>query len=182
MEQPRKREVADAYDAMGGRIYDLRYAEEQEAKYRAILEAATPQPSDQVLDLGCGTGLLHEGITSTYIGLDVSSSLLRTAYDRGGRVSKIHFACGDAESPPFRDGVFDMIFAVTLIQNTPEPGRVLSEVERLGLPSCVAVVTGLKKAFSKGDFEKLIGDAGFSSSFFLEKEELKDWIAFSTCR
>jgi len=182
MEQPRKREVAEAYDAMGGRIYDLRYAEEQDAKYGVILETVTPKPHDLVLDLGCGTGLLLERIKSTYVGLDVSSSLLRSASARGGMLSRVHLAIGDAESPPFRDRVFNVIFAVTLIQNTPEPGRVLSEAEGLGKPGCVSVVTGLKKAFTKEGFEKLIGDAGFESRFFLEKEGLKDWIAFSKRR
>lgn len=182
MEPPKKREVAKAYDAMGGRIYDLRYAEEQDAKYRAILETRAPRPHDTVLDLGCGTGLLLERLASTYVGLDVSSSLLQTAYNRNSGRSYVYLACGDAESPPFRDSVFDMIFAVTLIQNIPEPGRVLSEFERMGKPGCLSAVTGLKKAFSRDDFEKLIEDAGFRSSFLHENSELNDWIAFSTCR
>ena len=32
MDRDTKREVAEAYDALGGRKYDLRYAEEQESK------------------------------------------------------------------------------------------------------------------------------------------------------
>ncbi|GAG34282.1 unnamed protein product, partial [marine sediment metagenome] len=58
MDRDTKRKVAEAYDALGGRIYDLRYAEEQESKYRLLLERIRPEAADVVLDVGCGTGLL----------------------------------------------------------------------------------------------------------------------------
>ena len=53
-----KREVKDSYDDLGGRLYDLRYEEEQRKKYETMLAEVEVSERETVLDNGCGTGLL----------------------------------------------------------------------------------------------------------------------------
>jgi len=77
-----KREVKDSYNDLGGRLYDLRYEEEQRRKYETMLAEVEVNEREIILDDGCGTGLLFEYIDATIIGLDVSSGLLSIALSR----------------------------------------------------------------------------------------------------
>jgi ubiquinone/menaquinone biosynthesis C-methylase UbiE len=176
MGEPDKREVADSYDTLGGRIYDLRYTEEQRAKYEALLERMTPKPDDLALDLGCGTGLLTERLESHAVGLDISASLLSTALSRLQGRARSHLVMGDVGVLPFRDSSFDKVFSVTVLQNTPDPLASIIEMKRVSREK--AGVTVLKKAFTKKIFKTLLGKGRFSSFDILDSTGLNDWIAF----
>ncbi len=173
-----KRKVKEEYDALGGRVYDLRYGEEQMAKYRLILKHLDPSPPKVVLDDGCGTGLLMERLETCCVGLDLSESLLEAARSRLGASPLLHMVQGDSETLPFRGQTFDIIFAVTLIQNTPKPGEALKEMRRVGKRGSEIVITTLKKAFDVGEFRHLVYNEGLKISKFLDEKEVNDWIAF----
>ena len=175
MGEPDKREVADAYDILGGRIYDLRYTEEQSAKYEALLERMTPEPDDVALDIGCGTGLLIERLESQTVGLDISASLLSTARSKLRKREWSYLLMGDAGALPFRFSSFDMVFSVTVLQNTPDPPSSVKEMKRVG--RAIAGVTALKKAFTKESFEALLMEARFASIEVLDSSGLNDWVA-----
>ena len=175
MGEPDKREVADAYDTLGGRIYDLRYAEEQSAKYEALLEAMTPKLDDIALDIGCGTGLLTERLESQAVGLDISASLLSTARAKLQRRKRAYLVMGDAGALPFRFSTFDTVFSVTVLQNTPDPLFFVMEMKRVGRKT--AGVTALKKAFTRESFKLLLEEGGFSSFEVLDSSGLNDWVA-----
>jgi malonyl-CoA O-methyltransferase len=175
MGEPDKREVAVKYDALGGRIYDLRYSEEQGAKYDALLTTMTPGPREIALDIGCGTGLLAERLESRIIGLDISAVLLSTALSRLRGKGSSHLVRGDAEALPFRDSSIDQVYSVTLLQNVPDPLSALLEMRRVG--RAIAGVTGLKKVFTEESFRLLLEEGGFSSFVILDSYGLNDWIA-----
>ena len=175
MGEPDKHEVADAYDALGGRIYDLRYTEEQGAKYEALLDRMTPEPDEIALDMGCGTGLLTERLESQAVGLDISASLLSTAQARLHGRERSHLVMGDAGALPFRDSSFDVVFSVTVLQNTSDPLSSVKEMKRVGRAK--AGVTALKKAFTRESFEALLREARPVSFELLDSGSLNDWIA-----
>jgi len=175
MGEPDKREVADAYDILGGRIYDLRYTEEQSAKYEALLEAMTPEPDDIALDIGCGTGLLAERLESQAVGLDISFSLLSTARRKLRRNERVHLVMGDAGALPFRSSSFDIVYSITVLQNTPDPLSSVMEMKRVG--RATAGVSALKKAFTRESFEGLLTEARLSSFVVLDSPGLNDWVA-----
>jgi ubiquinone/menaquinone biosynthesis C-methylase UbiE len=176
MGDPKKRDIAAQYDALGGEIYNIRYTEEQRVKYDMLLERIEPQPDDIVLDVGCGTGLLTQRLESQAVGIDISSSLLSTALSRLRGKKSAQFIMGDAEHPPIRSSSIDKIFAVTLLQNTPNPRSVLLEIKRVG--RATAGVTALKKAFTRESFEKTLSQADFSSVEVVDSKGSNDWIAF----
>ena len=172
-----KREVKESYDKLGGRLYDLRYEEEQREKYETILAEVEVTKHEIILDNGCGTGLLLEYLRTTAVGLDISSSMLSKAKTRIQGVCDRHLIQGDAENLPLRDHVFSKVFAITLIQNTPNRARALEEISRVGYADTLVVVTALKKAFSEETFRHIIESSGFVITNFTIDEKLSDIIA-----
>lgn len=173
----RKRKIKESYDNLGGRLYDIRYEEEQVRKYEIMLAEVEVKMHEITLDDGCGTGLLFDHLDTAIVGLDISSSLLTNALSRTRGAFDRHLIQGDAENLPLRDHVFSLVFAVTLIQNTPNQVRSLKEVSRVGCEGATIIVTALKKAFSAESFMGIIQKAGYTIVSLLIDERLSDYIA-----
>jgi len=171
-----KKRVKKMYDELGGKIYDLRYHEEQLLKYDEVLRRLRLKLDEIILDAGCGTGLLLEKIDGVYVGLDLSSSLLSYTYQKARPLTDKHLLQGDAESLPLRDGVFEMLFSFTLLQNLPEPTRALSELRRVSHRDASIGITALRKAYSSDAFYSILIDSGFNSPTILDTDS-HDWIA-----
>jgi len=175
-----KQRIRESYDALGGRLYDDRYRLEQEAKYDEILRHATTTTHDLVLDDGCGTGLLLERLQCHRVGVDLSHNLLSMAHSRLKEGGQTYLIQADADHLPFRDQVFDKAFAVTLIQNTPDPEHALKEMRRVAQVGSEVIVTALKKSFTLRGFRQLLASSGLTLKSFVGVDELKDWIALVT--
>ena len=170
-----KRSVKRRYDLTAG-MYDARYAEEQEAKYHAAL--ADTKPTGLVLDLGCGTGLLFSHIASkatNIVGVDVSKGLLLQARTLGN----VDLIQADADHLPFKNDVFNAVFAFTVLQNMPKPLETLMEIRRTARNDAVVTVTGLKKTFSTKALEKLLRHAELHVVSVKDEEKLKCHVASS---
>lgn len=157
-----KRDVMHRYD-LTAHIYDMRYAEEQTAKIEAVIESVNMEKESSVLDVGCGTGLLFSYVANkaeAIVGLDISRKILLQAKKHAKKFANVHLILADADNMPLKEDVFSHIFALTLIQNTPNPLKTLNEIERVTREYVVIVVTGLKKKFSIKAFERLLHDAG----------------------
>jgi ubiquinone/menaquinone biosynthesis C-methylase UbiE len=176
-----KREVKQRYDSTA-HIYDRRYAEEQTAKIEAALEHVNMQKHGLVLDAGCGTALLFNHFANkaeALVGLDISRRILMQAKNRERQLSDAHLIWGDADNMPLKEDVFDYVFAVTLIQNTPNPINTLNEIKRVAKTDALVVITALKKKFTLEDLKELLRDAGLSV-IALQSENLNCHVA--VCR
>lgn len=173
-----KRQIIKSYDALGGRIYDIRYRDEQETKYGVVLEKIDISPRDIVLDDGCGTGLLLRRLNAHGVGLDFSSSLLSMARVRIRGKCKVHLIQADADCLPFRNATFHRVFAVTLVQDTPNPEKTLREILRVGRRNSQFAITALKKAFTRDKFKKVLENTGFTFVYPIFDGNLKDYFAF----
>lgn len=139
--------------------YDELYAQEQKAKIETALEKVRIAYNSLILDCGCGTGLLFEYVADkakTIVGLDISRGVLEKAKKRAKKFGNVHLVLADADHQPFKDSVFSHIFAVTLLQNMPNPEETLIELKRVAMENAFFVVTGLKKKFSRASFEVLL--------------------------
>ncbi len=160
-EWSQKRSVMRRYD-LTAKIYDMRYAEEQAAKIEVALknlESLNMERQSLVLDEGCGTGLLFNYVTDKaemVVGLDISRKILAEAKRRSEKLDNVHLVLADSDYAPFKDSVFSHVFAITLIQNIPNPEKTLAEAKRVARENAVIVVTGLKKKFSLSFFEDLL--------------------------
>lgn len=175
-----KRKILRSYNALGGRIYDIRYDTEQEAKYEVILDSLRPRSEDVILDDGCGTGLLLHRLNAYNVGLDFSSALLSKARVRLKEKTGTHLVQADADRLPFRPSIFNMVFAITLIQNSSRPELTLGEMRRVARPDSRVGVTALKKAFSIDKFRKTLENSGLARFYILKDDGHKDWFAFVT--
>lgn len=178
----KKRRVIRYYNRLA-RTYNLVYGQEQELKIIESLKAINLNEKDIVLDAGCGTGLLFShinGLVETLIGIDISPGILKAAMklvnNMGGK-STITLIRADADFLPFKEGVFDKVFAITLLQNMPNPASTLSEIARVAKANSEIIVTGLKKFFLKEDFLRVLSEAGMNPSIIDAGEGVKCYIA-----
>ena len=160
-----KRSIIEYYDRLAD-IYDSLYGGEQKAKIKVIFKVMNVEAGRLVLDIGCGTGLLMEYLVADsgcLVGVDLSVKSLRRARERLRRLGAeqdVLLIRADAENLPFRSEVFDKIFALTLLQNTPSPRRALREIIRVAKDKSQAIVTGLRKYFTIDEFRGLISSFG----------------------
>ena len=178
----KKRSVMRRYE-LTAEMYDNRYAEEQTAKIIAALKNLT-EPNGHSLDAGCGTGLLFNYVANEArltVGIDISKKTLMLALRRirDMKISNVFLVQADMDNMPFDTGVFGRIFSMTVLQNSPDPGRTLAEIKRVGKHDVVFVITGLKNIFSKVAFRHLLKNAGMRIVTFEEKD-LKCYVAICT--
>jgi SAM-dependent methyltransferase len=98
---------------------------------RAILDALALGPSDRLLEVGCGGGLLlRDGLASgaAVTGLDHSEDMVRLAHERAPGAQVV---LGDAEKLPFANGSFTAIAMSVVFLFLPEPVAVLRECRRV---------------------------------------------------
>jgi SAM-dependent methyltransferase len=97
-----------------------------------VVEWLSPQPGEQILDLGCGDGQLSARIAASgasVVGLDASPQMAAAARSRGIEVHE-----GSAESMPFADRTFDAVFSNAALHWVRNHNAMLAEVRRVLKP------------------------------------------------
>ncbi len=90
-----------------------------------------------VLEVGCGTGLLLERFRSfarSAKGIDLSPGMLERARARGLDVVQ-----GSATELPFADGAFDVACSFKVLAHIPDVDRALAEMARVVRPGGVVI-------------------------------------------
>jgi|WetSurMetagenome_2_1015567.scaffolds.fasta_scaffold30590_4 ubiquinone/menaquinone biosynthesis C-methylase UbiE len=176
-----KRKIMQRYDVTA-EMYDERYTDEQQRKYKKAMENVTVA-SLAVLDVGCGSGLFFNqvideaGIT---VGIDISHKLLLKAKERVNAFQNAFLLQADADHLPFRDGFFGAVFAFTVLQNMPKPSETLSELKRVSKKDGKLVVTGLKKAFPLEKFLDVLENSGLKIVTFVDEDAVNCYVAVLT--
>ena len=107
-EWDQKRKIIRRYD-LTAQMYDARYGEEQEAKYKVAMEGLNVSSRSLILDVGCGTGLFFTHVAekaNMVVGVDISSKLLAKAKERARNFCNVHLVRGDADHLPFKEHSF----------------------------------------------------------------------------
>jgi ubiquinone/menaquinone biosynthesis C-methylase UbiE len=148
------------------------------ARNRWAVQLLDVQPTDRVIELGCGPGVAIAGLASRaveglVVGVDHSQVMIRQARRRNraaikaGRVRLIHTP---VESLTIGDGQFDAALAVNTLGMWPEPSARLREVARLLRPGGrIALVsqprcpgaTAATSATAANELADLLTKAGF---------------------
>jgi SAM-dependent methyltransferase len=93
----------------------------------------------RVLDLGCGAGwsaaVLAEG-GAEVVGLDLDITGVAAAATRAPRV-----LVADAARTPFPNETFDAVFCSNVVEHTPDPRALITEIERVLRPEGWAYVS-----------------------------------------
>jgi ubiquinone/menaquinone biosynthesis C-methylase UbiE len=125
------------------RVYDLPAV--QRAVYRpvqdAVVDRLRPLDAGQVLDLGCGTGILSarmvDELAVPVVGCDYSAGMLDEAAARTRRVAWVQ---GDALVLPLRDASVDVITSTEAFHWFPDPAGALAEIRRVLRPGGTLLV------------------------------------------
>ncbi len=95
------------------------------------------QPGEKVLELGCGTGSMWQGVAlpaGCHVTLtDLSTGMLDTARRSTAHLSADYIVC-DAMALPWEDAVFDVVIANMMLYHVPDIGKALSEIRRVLKP------------------------------------------------
>lgn len=103
----------------------------------------------RLLEVGCGTGhwsqyFADKGFDVT--GIDISEAMLRVA--RKKSIANVGFQLANAENLPFADNQFDVAAAITALEFTAHPKRVLSEMARCVKTRGGTLIVGALNALS----------------------------------
>jgi SAM-dependent methyltransferase len=102
---------------------------------RVIVDSATLQAGERVLDLGCGTGnaaLLAVALQAQVTGVDPAARLLEVARSRAvTEAADITFLPGEAASLPIGDASMDVILSVFAVIFAPDPVAAAAEMSRV---------------------------------------------------
>lgn len=107
------------------------------AEFERDLFSAHISANALCLDIGCGEGRTTRALAGqprrSVIGLDFSVEMLRVAKVSNAPIN-VHYCAGDAMGLPFADGTFDVVLAVTTLNNVPDLSRSLQEMSRVLRP------------------------------------------------
>jgi len=119
----------------------LREAWWDDAFTEFLAETLKPRPGNRILDVGCGEGLAEVAIGQRHIsqvrlvGVDLFLSKVMAARQATASHNlRAQFAAGDAARLPFRDGAFDSIYSVAVLQHVRDVEAAVSEFARVTAP------------------------------------------------
>ena len=174
----KKRSVMRRYN-LTAQMYDERYCEEQEAKYKAALDGVNLVCNSVVLDVGCGSGMFFSKVAdkvASLVGVDVSRGLLLLAKERAKTYPSASIIQADADHLPFKRDLFSHVFAFTVLQNMPKPALTLQELKLVSKKDAFFVVTGLKAAVSLEAFGQVLETAGLRAVSLRDDEALRCYV------
>lgn len=105
-----------------------------------LVELFQPQPGQQLLDVGCGTGVdvftLAERVIpgGSVTGVDSAPELIQAASDRTAPGYPVRFQVADAHRLPFADNQLDGARSERVLQHVADPGQAIAELVRVTKP------------------------------------------------
>jgi SAM-dependent methyltransferase len=97
------------------------------AMYRAeVLARVQGLYGRDILEVGCGEGMMFDGTGTTPVQMDVSLTRIERAVGKGR-----FLLCADGYQLPFARDSFDVVLLVAVLEHTREPWRILAEARRV---------------------------------------------------
>jgi len=177
-----KKEIQSRYNATA-EGYDRRYRDIQTRKYQLIFKSISIDLTEKVLDIGCGTGSLFSFLENSHMkkyGIDFSWDSLKKLQDKVNRSRTIQVVCGDVENLPFQKDRFDLVLAITTLQNLPDPKKGLEEMKTVCKRDGLIALSLLKKKFTKEDTQILLNEVQLIPQQIINDESCEDIIVI--CR
>ncbi len=140
--------AAASYDTKWGIDYGEIGMSQVHAKVVKALGAVPRTPFGDALEIGSGTGyfalnLLQLGLVERVIATDISPGMLAALETSAQRLRlEVTTACTDAETLPFADHSFDLVFGHAILHHIPDLGRAFGEFQRVLRPGGALIFCG----------------------------------------
>jgi ubiquinone/menaquinone biosynthesis C-methylase UbiE len=163
MDEPSRPDPTRAYYDEFARAYERHRRPNDPQGYHAMVDdlevdlVARHGRGKDVLECGCGTGLLLEriaGFAKSARGIDLSPGMLEKARARGLEVCE-----GSVTALPFEDASFDVTCSFKVLAHVPDIAGALREMARVTRPGGV-VLAEFYNAMSLRALVKRVGPAG----------------------
>ncbi len=178
-----KHAIADAF-SKAANTYDQHAAFQRDVGHRLLDKIPQDLSGKTVLDIGCGTGyfsLLLKQRGATVVCVDLSSEMLKKAQQRCGEQSMV-YQIADAESLPFPNQSFDIVFSSLALQWCSDLSVPLAEIKRVLTPNgrgffttlLSGSLTELKQSWQKIDTYQHVNN-------FIDMNQVKIALAQADC-
>lgn len=139
----KKAPIVTEYSALAS-IYDRKWSFYIGSTVRETMARLAPAAEARVLDIGCGTGAMLQGLAGQYpqatlTGVDPVPGMLAVARERLS--ADVGLCAGWAEMLPFGHETFDMIVSNSMFHYIPRPHDALGEMHRVLRPEGELVIT-----------------------------------------
>jgi ubiquinone/menaquinone biosynthesis C-methylase UbiE len=143
-----------------------------------LLQLLKPQPGEEILDAGCGTGIFTEDVAQAgtkVTGMDISLPMVTKA---AVQLRSMNFSpiCGDMCALPFGDNSFDKAFSMTAIEFIEDAPGVIKELNRVVKKGGCIVVTTLNSLSPWAERREQKGRRGhslFSNIYFRSPADMR---------
>jgi ubiquinone/menaquinone biosynthesis C-methylase UbiE len=160
----RIKEVNERYHDVAAASYDSKWGidfgqvgqDQVTGKLRKALGRLPEGPFGNALEIGAGTGyfslnLLQAGLIERATATDISPGMLATLDENASRLGlDVRSAAAEAETLPFPDESFDLVFGHAVLHHIPDLERAFSEFARVLRPGGTVAFCGEPSRY--GDF------------------------------
>jgi ubiquinone/menaquinone biosynthesis C-methylase UbiE len=140
--------AAASYDSKWGIDFGEIGQKQVGGKLRKALGSWPGEPYGDALEIGAGTGyfclnLLQAGAIERATATDISPGMLATLQGNADRLGlPVRTAACEAETLPFADEIFDLVFGHAVLHHIPDLERAFSEFSRVLRPGGTIVFCG----------------------------------------
>ncbi len=148
--------AAASYDSKWGIDFGDVGQDQVTGKLRKALGRWPDRVFGDALEIGAGTGyfslnLLQAGLIERATATDISPGMLATLEENAARLGlEVRTAAAEAETLPFPDGSFDLVFGHAVLHHIPDLERAFSEFARVLRPGGTLAFCGEPSRY--GDF------------------------------
>lgn len=114
-------------------------------RFDAVLGALEAQPGEEILDLGCGSGLYARTLVERGAKVTATefapTSLAQAMSNLGALAEQVDFRLEDVQDLSLRDARFDKVLLTEVIEHVPGPELAIAEAARVLRPGGLLVVS-----------------------------------------
>ena len=116
-------------------FYDMTFGQVFKPGQRQVIEKMNCNPTDQILEIGIGTGLSFKYYPekTKVVGIDISPDMLKLAKKKldKNQISGKYISLMNGEELSFPDNTFDKVVAMYVISVTQNPKKLVDEMKRV---------------------------------------------------
>lgn len=124
---------------LGGSLVSFAMNRQNRPLYDETIRFLATSDSDSILDIGCGNGyvlkLLARQSNASFVGIDISTDIIKAASQRNRKHKKMRFSCQNVSSMSFPDQCFSKAYTINTVYFWEDLSKTLLEIQRVLKPN-----------------------------------------------